>query len=296
MTLIRRYASVPAPPPLLHTSLSTRHGLPMSTGKSLRWPRRRSPPFPPLILESIVKPHPIGPPPTFVRRPQPPGESAALPAKTLYPYDEPGPPAWALAMETAGIPMTMKGTRFEHPYCPLHPFAEHKAGRTRWFCQTWEGTRPTTWSTAHWRIDARDFMEPESKSIDGCESGEGLREAEMPPNSQGETPAEPMARNSSGDQTPSHQTDPSAVANLIEDPGGPRSAVAVVDHPAFGGESAGPFHHHRFYTLLLNGRLVSMPCDVPVDDGRGNAVPCGITWEDVLNEAGDYYRAGGVRA
>lgn len=71
-----------------------------------------------------------------------------------------------------------------------------------------------------------------------------------------------------------------------EDPGGPRSAVGV-DHPAFGGESAGPFpsHHHRFYSIVVNGKIRSMPCDVPVDDGRGHAVPCGLTWEENVEMA-----------
>lgn len=48
------------------------------------------------------------------------------------------------------------------------------------------------------------------------------------------------------------------------------------------GGPAAPFpsHHHRFFSILLDGKLRSMPCDVPVDDGRGNAVPCGLTWEE----------------
>lgn len=272
------------------------------------------------------------------------------------------PPAWALKMEAAGVPMTLRETRFMHPYCPLHPYSEHKAGRWRWYCKQFFGTHETTWSTAHWRIDARDFMEsPPSPHTLEARSGVGPgtmkwlsvepEPAESPPslppsnvNEPGRAPVHspapaPFSKSSderesgdSGVSEGSASLKGAVAANLIggfpslssiEDRGGPR-------RPSNGGSPAAPFHsevrdndtlegrnaqgedsiargirestepllrevaeadgylsaphHHHFETIRLNGKLVSMPCE------------CGITWEDLFAQAGDYYRAGGLRA
>lgn len=78
--------------------------------------------------------------------------------------------------------------------------------------------------------------------------------------------ARPPSNPEMGPQPPGESAALLPSLSSLEDPG-------AATRTGVGHAAPFPSHHHRFYTLLVNGKLRSMPCE------------CGLTWEENVEMA-----------